>query len=136
MEVILPYLRNYEVWIYSLLGLIAVVYLKKLIDAWRDWQGTVFGLEREVAQRRFSTALTILFLLVAFILLEFLTVSFIAPSYPQNISLPTATLDLLATPTITIVAQVNSATTLVVQEATSSATVQPATVRRVYSRAD
>lgn len=125
MEVILPYLRNYEVWIYSLLGLIAVVYLKKLIDAWRDWQGTVFGLEREVAQRRFSTALTILFLLVAFILLEFLTVSFIAPSYPQNLSLPTATLDLFATPTITIVAQENSATTMVVQEATSSATIQP-----------
>ena len=125
MEVILPYLKNYEVWIYCLLGLIALVYLQKLIVAWKDWQGTVFGLEQEVAQRRFSTALTILLLLVAFVLLEFLIVSFVAPSYPQNLALPTATLDLLATPTITIVARVDATTAAVTQEVTSSLTVQP-----------
>jgi len=105
MDVILPYLKNYEVWIYSFLGIVALFYFQKLIFAWKDWQGTVFGLEREIAQRRFSTSLTVLLLLVVFILLEFLTVSFIAPSYPQNLSLPTATLDLLATPTSTIPAQ-------------------------------
>jgi len=102
MEVILPYLRNYEGWIYSILGVIALFYFQKLIIAWKDWQGTVFGLEREIAQRRFSTSLTILLLLVTFILIEFLTVSFIAPTYPQSLSLPTPTLDLLATPTATL----------------------------------
>lgn len=122
MEVILPYLKNYEVWIYSLLGLIALVYLQKLIAAWKDWQGTVFGLEREVAQRRFSTALTILLLLVVFVLLEFLTVSFIAPSYPQNLALPTATIDLLATPTITIAELVDAPTAAATQDVPALAT--------------
>jgi len=102
MEVILPYLRNYEAWIYGLLGIVALFYLQKLIVSWKDWQGSLFGLEREIAQRRFSTALTILLLLAALIFLEFFTVSFIAPSYPQSYSLPTPTLDLLATPTVTL----------------------------------
>jgi len=118
MEVILPYLRNYEVWIYSFLGLIALVYLQKLIVAWKDWQGTVFGLEREVAQRRFSTALVILLLLVVFVFLEFFTVSFVAPSYPQELALPTATIDLFATPTITIAALVDASVPTVTQGAT------------------
>lgn len=107
MEVILPYLKTYEVWIYGLLGIIAFFYFLKLISAWKDWQGTVFGLEREIAQRKFSTSLTILILLVVFILLEFFTVSFIAPLYPQRLSLPTATLDVIATPTVTLPAMVN-----------------------------
>jgi hypothetical protein len=125
MEVILPYLKNYEVWIYSLLGLIALVYLQKLIVAWKDWQGTVYGLEREIAQRRFSTALTILLLLVAFVLLEFLTVSFVAPTYPQSLSLPTATLDLFATPTVTLASAVDAVTTASTADATFAVTAQP-----------
>jgi hypothetical protein len=125
MEVILPYLKNYEVWIYTFLGFIALVYLQKLIVAWKDWQGTVYGLEREIAQRRFSTALTILLLLVAFVLLEFLTVSFVAPTYPQSLALPTATLDLLATPTVTLAAQVQAISTASSPQGTAQATVQP-----------
>lgn len=124
MEVILPYLKNYEVWIYVFLGVIALFYFQKLIAAWKDWQGTVFGLEREIAQRRFSTSLTIFLLLVLFIFLEFLTVSFIAPSYPQSLSLPTATLDLLATPTMTLPVAVDSATA----EATAPVETQSAAV--------
>lgn len=122
MEVILPYLKEYEVWIYCFLGLIALVYLQKLFAAWKDWQGTVFGLEREISQRKFTTALTILFLLVAFVLLEFFTVSFVAPSYPQDISLPTATLDLLATPTITLAVQADAVLENVTPEATAEVT--------------
>jgi hypothetical protein len=125
MEVILPLLKNYEVWIYSFLGLIALVYLQKLIVAWKDWQGTVFGLEREIAQRKFSTALTIILLLVAFVLLEFLTVSFVAPSYPQSLALPTATLDLLATPTVTLAAQVGAVATNASPQLTAAMTAQP-----------
>ncbi len=124
MEVILPYLKNYESWIYGLLGLVALVYLQKLVIAWKDWQGTVFGLEREIAQRRFSTALTILLLLVAFVLLEFLIVSFVAPTYPQSLSLPTPTLDLFATPTLPLSAEIVGLTPEVTAEVSPSAMVQ------------
>lgn len=124
MEVILPYLKNYEGWIYAVLGIIALVYFQKLIVSWKDWQGTVFGLEREIAQRRFSTSLTIFLLLVAFVLLEFLAVSFIAPSVPQSLSLPTATLDLLATSTATLPVVANAATSAVTPTPQGAATQQ------------
>ena len=110
MEELLPFLQKYEVWIYVVLGIVAFVYFQKLIVAWKDWQGTVFGLEREIAQHRFSTSLTILVLLVVFVLMEFVIVSFVAPSYPQLAVLPTPTLDLLATPTVTLAAAAEAAT--------------------------
>jgi len=102
MEELLPFLQKYEIWIYVFLGAVALFPLLRLISAWRLWQGSVFGLEREIAQRRFSAQLTVLLLLVMFIFMEFVIVSFVAPGYPQMASFPTATLDLLATPTVTL----------------------------------
>ena len=121
MEEVLPYLQKYEGWIYGLLGIVALFYFQKLIVAWKDWQGTVFGLEREIAQRRFSTALTILVLLVLFVVMEFVIVSFVAPSYPQGLSLATATLDLFATPTATLPALIDAANTEVTVPANPTA---------------
>ncbi len=102
MEELLPFLQKFELWIYIFLGLAALFPLQRLISAWKMWQGAVFGLEREIAQRRFYPALTSLVLLVLFIFTEFVIVSFVVPSYPQMASFPTATLDLLATPTVTL----------------------------------
>ncbi len=117
MEELLPFLQKNEVLIYLLLGVIAIFPFRQLVMAWKDWQGTVFGIEREIAQRRFSSALTILVLLVLFIVMEFFIVSFVAPNYPQIASLPTSTLDLLATPTVTLSSLIDSAA--------SQATVAP-----------
>lgn len=113
MEALLPFLEKYEVWIYVLLSIVAFIYFQKLVIAWKEWQGTVFGLERDSAQRRFSTALTILILLVLFVVVEFVIVSFVSPNSPQIASLPTPTLDVLATPTVTlpVLAQAASAET-------------------------
>lgn len=108
MEALLPFLEKYEVWIYILLGAVAFIYFQKLVVSWKEWQGTVFGLERENAQRRFSTALTIMILLVLFVVVEFIIVSFVAPSSPQLVAIPTATLDVLATPTVTLPAAVQA----------------------------
>lgn len=127
MEALLPFLRQYEVWIYVILGGIAIIYFQKLISAWKEWQSTVFGLERENAQRRFSTSLTILLLLVVFLVVEFVIVSFVSPSYPQVASLPTPTLDLLATPTITLPVLVEG-----VQVASTEETVTPTQTVLVY----
>ncbi len=110
MEELLPFLQKFEIWIYIFLGVVAFFPLQRLISAWRTWQGSVFGLEREIAQRRFSTALTVLVLLVLFIFMEFVVVSFVAPSYPQMAAFPTATLDVLATPTVTLPVAAEAAT--------------------------
>ncbi len=122
MEELLPFLQKYEPWIYVLLGVVALFPLQQLISAWRVWQGSVFGLEREIAQRRFSTALTVLILLIVFIFMEFVIVSFVAPSYPKSIMMPTATLDLLATPTVTlpVAAEATTATSAVASSTAQS----------------
>jgi hypothetical protein len=102
MEELFPFLQKYEIWIYVFFGAVALIPLQQLISAWRAWQGSVYGLEREIAQRRFSAAMSILVLLVLLIFLEFVIVSFVVPGYPQIASFPTATLDLLATSTVTL----------------------------------
>lgn len=99
---ILAFLKDNEFGIYLLLGAIAFYFLLKLITALREWQATVFGLEREIAQRKFSAVLSVLVLLILMVFAEFVIVSFVAPSYPQTSALPTPTLDVLATPTITL----------------------------------
>ncbi|NLG97470.1 MAG: hypothetical protein GX491_08935 [Chloroflexi bacterium] len=121
MDELLPFLQKYEVWIYVILGTAAIFPLTRLISAWNEWQSSVFGLERESAQRRFSNSLTILVLLIVSIFLEFMVVSFVAPNYPQIASLPTSTLDLLATPTVTLPSLVGAVTA----EATAEFTPTP-----------
>jgi hypothetical protein len=112
MQEILPFLQKYENWIYILLGTLAFIYFQKLIVAWRDWQGTVFGLERDIAQRRFTSSLTVVVLLVLFLVMEFAIVSFVVPNYPQFSALATPTLDVVATPTVTLPAQVLAVTAI------------------------
>lgn len=110
MEELLPFLQQNENWIYILLGAIALIYLFKMVSAFKEWKETVFGLERESAQRRFTSSLTILVLLVLFVLAEFTIVTFVAPAYPQLAALSTPTLDVLATPTVTLAASTPAAT--------------------------
>lgn len=102
MDELLRFLQKYEAWIYAIIGLGALVYIQRLFHAWNDWRNTLFGLERESAQRRLSAALTVLVLLALLVLSEFLIVSFVIPSLPQQSTLATPTLDLLATATATL----------------------------------
>jgi len=125
MEEILPFLQKNETWIYLLLGIIAFFPFQKLIIAWRQWQGTVFGLEREIAQRKFTAALTVLVLMAVLVLLEFLIVSFVAPNAPQVSTLATPTMDLLATPTATLPSLIGAASTIATAEATPTPEEEP-----------
>jgi len=102
MEEFLRFLNNYEVWIYLVLGLVFILYSRKLINAWQIWKNSIYGLEKESAQRILSAALAMVGLLGLMILSEFVIISFVVPSYPQLVQLPTPTLDLLATPTGTL----------------------------------
>ncbi|MDZ4159523.1 MAG: hypothetical protein U1B80_07015, partial [Anaerolineaceae bacterium] len=70
MGAVFHFLETYEAWIYLFLGLIALAYLNKLVISWQEWRAAVFGLERDVAQRRLSAALTVLLLLLMLVILE------------------------------------------------------------------
>ena len=102
MEDFLRFLYTNEIWIYALLGVIFLIYLRKLLISFRGWRTSIFGLEKENAQRRLSSAITVVGLIGLMIAAEFIMITFVVPSYPQSLLLPTPTLDLLATPTATL----------------------------------
>ena len=104
MEEALRFFRTYEVWIYLLLGLGGVIYLRKFVLAWQELRGAGFGLERDSAQARLNQAASVMVLVLTMVVMEFVLVSFIAPAFPGAEPLPTPTLDLLATSTITLAA--------------------------------
>jgi len=101
-EEALGFARTFELWIYLVLGVGGVIYLRKFALAWQELQGSAFGLEREGAQMRLNTAASALVLLLTMAVVEFILVSFIAPVFPGAMPLPTPTLNLLATPTVTL----------------------------------
>jgi hypothetical protein len=97
MDALLRFFIASEAWLYLLIGLVGVVYIRKLIIAIQEWKGTVFGLERNNAQHRLSDAVSILALLMLLALGEFVLVSFVSPSLPGVQVLATPTLDVLGT---------------------------------------
>ncbi len=134
MEAILQFLKQYEIWIYVLLGAVGVIYLRKLLLAWQEWRNSTFGIERDIAQRRFASALTMVVLVSLMGLAELVLVSFITPALPLA-ALATPTVDLLATPTVTLAPQATvdlAATT----EITPAVGVEVASTQVVEERLD
>ncbi len=85
------FLVDYQIWIYAILGVLALIYLIRLINAWRERHSTIFGLEREDAQRRLNSALAIFVLLILLIGAEFVLVTFVIPEWPMVMITPTPT---------------------------------------------
>jgi hypothetical protein len=104
MNEILRLLNTFEVWIYILLGLVGLFYFQKFIRALNEWHGTIFGLERDNAQRRLNEAVTVLVLSILIAAGEFSIKTFVIPTIPGMQMLSTPTLDVLTTPTITLAA--------------------------------
>lgn len=104
MEEALGFFRAFEVWIYVLLGLGGLIYIRKFLIAWQELRGATFGLERDSAQARLNQSASVLVLLLTMAVTEFVLVSFVAPAVPGAMPLPSPTLDLLATPTTTLAA--------------------------------
>jgi hypothetical protein len=102
MEQVLQFFRSYEIWIYVILGVLAIWQIRKFVLAWEELRGAFFGLEREAAQSRVNSAATMVVLLIIMAITEFTIVTFVVPTLPGANPLPTLTLDLLATPTITL----------------------------------
>lgn len=102
MEQVLQFFRANEIWIYIILGILAVWQVRKFALAWEELRGAFFGMEREAAQSRVNSAATMIVLLIIMAVTEFTMVTFVVPTIPGANPLPTSTLDLLATPTTTL----------------------------------
>lgn len=105
MNEFLRYLKELEFLIYIILGIFTVWHLRKFFSAWEELRAAAFGLEKESAQARLNRSAALLVVLLFLATAEFGLVSFIIPAIPGVEPLPTATLDLLATPTVTLAAE-------------------------------
>src|SRR5512143_2659649 len=92
------FLDTYEALIYIVLAIGALFAFRWLWNSWREWQESVFKLEREFAIRRMSQAFAISLLLVILFCAEFVVASFVIPGLPAQVFMPTPTLNLLALP--------------------------------------
>lgn len=102
MDEVLHFFRTYETWIYIVIGIGTVIYLRRFLLAWQELRSTIFGLEREQAQNRLNRAAGVLTFLIIMVLAEFVLVSYVAPLRPEANPLLTPTIDLLATATATL----------------------------------
>ena len=102
MEEVLRFFKDYEIIVYLALGILAAWQVRKFVVAWQELQAAAFGLEYESAQGRLNRAAGILVVLLIAGVVEFGLVTFVVPAYPEAMALSTPTLDLLATPTITL----------------------------------
>jgi hypothetical protein len=99
MADVVRFFRSYEIWIYLVLGVLALWQIRKFMIGWEEVRGAAFGLEREAAQNRLNQAAVMLLLLLLMSVSEFTLVYIIAPSVPGAIPIPSPTLNLLATST-------------------------------------
>lgn len=90
---------------YVILALAGLVYVRKFVLAWEELRRAAFGLERESAQSSLNQSAGMLVLLFVMAVAVFVLVSFVAPSFPASNPLLTPTMDLLASPTTTLVAE-------------------------------
>lgn len=102
MDETLRFFRTYEMWMYVILALAGLVYIRKFILAWEELRAAAFGLERESAQSHLNQAAGMLILLFLMAVGIFLLVSFVAPAFPTSNPLSTPTMDILASPTSTL----------------------------------
>jgi hypothetical protein len=109
MEDLLRFFRAYELWIYLVLAIGGLIYVRKFILAWEEMRAAAFGLERESAQSRLNQSAGMAVLLLMIGIAVFAVVTFVAPSFPGSNPLLTPTLDLLATHTATLVAEADGA---------------------------
>ncbi|MBT7190797.1 MAG: hypothetical protein HN916_11445 [Anaerolineae bacterium] len=105
MQPIYAFLSTYEGLIYFILIIGGVFLLRWLFRSWKAWRSAIFGLERQISQRRFARAIAANVFWVALFLGELIFASFIVPSMPASAFIPTPTVDLLVTPTGTISAE-------------------------------
>ncbi len=105
MAAIYRFLSTYEVPIYIVLALGGLYFGRWVWRSWNEWREAYYGLEKEFALRRMGRAAAAFSLVLILACGELVMASLIVPSLPAAFFLATPTLDLLATPTGTISAE-------------------------------
>jgi hypothetical protein len=104
MEPVLRLIADYQWWIYGLLGLILLFYLRRAIVARREGARSIFKLEQEQARARYgrSVVMSALVLLIIAIVFGVSTILLPALERPVDVPTPTVTSGPLVEPTLTL----------------------------------
>jgi hypothetical protein len=126
---VLRWLTSYSTIVSILLGIGILIYIRKFIIGLREWQKSVFGLEKNLARRKLVTAFSGLILLLLLFVGEFLLVTVIGPQMPAQSSERVATINPVVTPTVTLIVDesqemIPQITPTVFQESLESACVE------------
>jgi hypothetical protein len=102
MQDLLSYLKQHEVWIYSLLLLLGLWAGRKFALGWDEMRRAAFGIERDLARSKLNQATVWLLLALTAAITLFSLTSIWVPSQPSQLPLATSTIDLLVTPLATL----------------------------------
>jgi hypothetical protein len=95
-------LAAYEPLIYIALAIWSLFVFRSMYRSWREWQDSVYSLEREFALTRLVRSTAIALLVLGLVFAEFFIATFVVPALPASDILATPTLNLLASPAGTI----------------------------------
>jgi hypothetical protein len=103
MIAVIRFLAQLEIPIYILLGVVAVVYLRRLMISIDERRMSVFGLEKDAAQAKIARATTVLILIGLLTMAEFVVATILAEKLSQEVAfaIPTAVVTRTPTPTAT-----------------------------------
>ncbi len=85
-----------------MLGIVALVYLRRVLVALEEKRTAIFRLEREAAQRKVVAAVSVLVLVGLMTIGEFVVATFLAGELSQEPTFSTPTIEVLSTPTTTL----------------------------------
>lgn len=100
MTTLLRFLSQYEIIFYILLGIVLIVFSRKVFLAWKEWSVALFGLEKEHSQRQINQGITVLIFTFALGIGLFVVTTFVTPAVPGVQQVSTPTLVLTSQPTI------------------------------------
>ena len=101
MIAVIRFLAQLEIPIYILLGIVAVIYLRRLMISLEERRMSVFGLEKDAAQAKIARATTVLILIGLLTMAEFVIASFLAEKLRQEVAFAAPTVVITRTPTLT-----------------------------------
>ncbi len=94
MEELLRFIADYEVGLYVIFGVVILINAKRWFDAWVILRNAKFGIEKEIAQKKIRSSVTVIFLLMLLGVSNFILVSVAAIRVPGISRVATPTIDL------------------------------------------
>jgi hypothetical protein len=85
MEQALLFIEENQAWIYSLLLLVGLIYLRSTMRGLSELRAALFGLERESAQAKLTRGAAMLGLALAGLVTVFVVSTFLAPTLPAAV---------------------------------------------------